>query len=109
MGLKELTKPLNDLLYSCIHELEKYAIYVCQCLGKNVNLDDFVVVHFEKRHGTAMAMVYPKSCAVDGLGVVNPMFFYGFYIQMGERINDDLKLPIKVEFFETFEEMDGRD
>jgi hypothetical protein len=55
---------------------------------------------FKDTDGMAQAVVYPKSSIVEGEGVVNPMFFYGYCLDIKE---DGMHLF----FTEDFEELDA--
>lgn len=94
---------IDNLYCKSIHELELYAYYILRCLYRcNIHIQpsDLTMVTQERDNGSiAQAVVYPKESVVDGEGIVNPMFFYGFKWDYTEDWN------IKVTFTEDPEEL----
>ena len=97
---------IDELYYKSLRELEEYCYYCLRCLyraGITPRPDDFARVTFERNNGTiAEAVVYPVSACIDGEGVVNPMFFYGFKWDYDFK---DLNNFIKVTFTESYKEL----
>ena len=72
---------LNEMILKCLHEMEQYIYYVLRCLYRcgipvRPYYDDFIHIIQDDAH----AIAYPRSSIVDGVGVVNPLFFFGFKI-----------------------------
>lgn len=81
----------KELYTHLISRLGEYAEYIQIKLGDKFDINDLVTVTYDKVNGMAQAVVYPKASVVDGEGVVNPMFFCGYYVYQIE----DYKLEIK--------------
>lgn len=100
---QQYRQAIDNLYLKSIHELEKYSYYILRCLDKvniNVKPSDFILLTQERKNGTiAQAIVYPRESIVDGVGVVNPMFFYGFKWDYTEDYN------VEVVFTEDYEEL----
>ena len=94
---------IDKLYLKSIRELELYAYYILRCLYRcNIHIrpSDLTLITQERENGTiAQAVVYPKESVIDGEGIVNPMFFYGFKWDYTEDLN------IKVTFTENPEEL----
>ena len=80
--LNQALHKVNTAHMECLHELEQYVYYIARCLGKNFNMNEIVRVQFENPKGISEAVVYPKSSVIDGKGIVNPLFFYAYSLEM---------------------------
>lgn len=76
--LNQALNKVNTVHMQCLHELEVYAYYIARCLQEKFNLKDIVLVSFDEPKGIRQAVVYPKSSVINGEGVVNPLFFFGY-------------------------------
>ena len=88
---------INEIQLQCYQELENYLCYMMRCLlrtGQQWDNDKITVVTFEKTSGVSQGVVYPASSVIDGQGIVNPAFFYGYYI--GHDMNDKYKFKILI-------------
>ena len=87
--------------------LENYAQYMLRCLhrvGIHPRPSDIAHCTFERKNGQiAEAVVYPVTSCIDGKGIVNPMFFYGF--KMDFDFKDLDHVSIDVIFCESYEEL----
>lgn len=94
---------IDELYCKSLHELELYAYYILRCLYRcNIHItpSDLTLITQERENGRiAQAVVYPRESVVDGEGIVNPMFFYGFKWDYTEDLN------IEVTFTENPEEL----
>ena len=94
---------IDQLYCKSIHELELYAYYILRCLHRcNIHIrpSDLTLITQERNNGSiAQAVVYPRESVVDGEGIVNPMFCYGFKWDYTEDLN------IKVTFTEDYREL----
>lgn len=98
---------IEKTYWKALKELENYARYMLRCLhrvGIHPTPSEITHVTFERNNGQiAEAIVYPISSVVDGQGVVNPMFFYGF--KMDYNFKDLDHISIDVIFCENFEDL----
>lgn len=101
-NINNMVNAFDKIYIKSIKNLENYAQYILRCMHRvNVPVypEDIGFATFERKNGTiAQAVFYPISSAVDGKGVVNPAFFYGFKFEYDLK---DLDLPFKVVFSEN--------
>jgi len=101
-------KKFNKLYFKALKELEQYCQYCLRCLhraGIHATPTDFVLLTGKRKNGNIYeALVYPKTAVVDGVGIVNPMFFYGF--KFDYDFTDLSKSLFKVTFSENWEELE---
>ena len=83
--LNQALYKVNEIHMECLSELEHYIHYIMRCLGQNFDYDRLVSVHYENRNGISQAVVYPKESIIEGQGVVNPMFFYAYALEITEE------------------------
>ena len=95
--LNQALHQVTQVHLECLHELEQYCYYIARCLGKNFNMNEIVRVQFENPKGMTEAIVYPKSSVVDGQGIVNPMFCFGYCLKITEQ-------GIQLQFTEDYNE-----
>ena len=68
-------------------KLNDYAEYILEMLkieGIPATPKDLVYVTVEQENGFSKAIIYPRESVVDGKGVVNPLYFYGYEIDFKE-------------------------
>ena len=98
---------IEKAYWKALKELENYARYMLRCLhrvGIHPTPADIIHVTFERNNGQiAEAVTYPRSSGIDGVGVVNPMFFYGFKMDLDFRDLDHV--GINVSFCDNFEDL----
>ena len=79
---QEYIKKIDQLYCKSMHELELYAYYILRCLYRcNIHIQpsDLFLITQERANGTiTQAIVYPRESVIDGKGIINPMFCYGF-------------------------------
>ena len=83
--LNQALHKVNNVHMECLGELEHYIHYIMRCLGQNFDYDRLVSVQYENRNGISQAVVYPKESIIEGQGVVNPMFFYAYALELTEE------------------------
>jgi len=88
----------KELYIYLISRLEKYAEYIQLTLGDQFNINDLVTVTYDEVNGMAQAVVYPRASVVDGKGIVDPLFFCGYYVYL----TDDYQ--VKITFSTNHEE-----
>lgn len=98
MPMKYISEVYKELYTKLISELEKYAEHIVECLGDDFNQEDLIRVGYTEIDGLAEAIVYPRTSIVDGEGIVNPMFFYGYYVYLTENYN------VKIKFTQNHQE-----
>lgn len=100
---KQYRAAIDKLYLKSIRELELYAYYILRCLYRcNIHIQpsDLTLITQERNNGSiAQAVVYPRESVVDGKGIVNPMFCYGFKWDYTENYD------IKVTFTEDYKEL----
>lgn len=100
---EQYREAIDKLYLKSIKELELYAYYILRCLYRcNIHIQpsDLTLITQKRDIGSiAQAVVYPRESVVDGEGVVNPMFFYGFKWDYTGDSN------IKVTFTEDYKEL----
>lgn len=106
---KQINQMINEFdkkYLKALTELEKYAQYILRCLhraGIHPTPKDLGFATFERENGTiSQAVFYPIESAVDGVGVVNPAFFYGFKFEYDFR---DLDKPFRTVFCDNPEDL----
>lgn len=98
---------INEFLMQCYHKIEEYIHYMLRCLhrcGIHPNPQEFVHIKQELPDGFSEGIVYPRTAIINGKGVVNPMFVYGFRIKTSDEILHATK-PIGVFFSESSYEL----
>lgn len=83
--LNQALYTVNKVHMECLNELEHYIHYIMRCLGQNFDYDKLVSVHYENPNGISQAVVYPRESVISGQGVVNPMFFYAYALEISEE------------------------
>lgn len=101
-----INKIINSTLYNMHQELNNYCEYILRCMlrvGIIVHPKDIAYVTFDMQDNTkfCQAIIYPAESVVDGVGIVNLLFFYAGIIQ----INDDGIVYTK--YTESVEELES--